>query len=190
MSITAKRFVVAATVFTLVAAFVPGVCAQELDTLMKIKPGKSKAITSSAENPNSNLDRIRYIKPGETTVLFDAKGPAVIRHIWLTFNEARPNWLEAGGSARPDEVVLRMYWDDAKEPAVEAPIGDFFGAGFGMRKELKVKDNYLGSFKLAPGKHTLRLECRGKNIMSSGYNVGLDSVRLRERWLKKRKLLG
>ena len=55
----------------------------------------------------------------------------------MTFNEARPNWLEAGGSARPDEVILRMYWDDAKEPAVEAPIGDFFGSGFGLRKELK-----------------------------------------------------
>ena len=30
-------------------------------------------------------------------------------------------------------------------------------------KDLEVKDNYLGSFKLAPGKHTLRLECRGRN---------------------------
>ena len=26
--------------------------------------------------------------------------------------------LEAGGSARPDELVIRIYWDDAKEPAV------------------------------------------------------------------------
>ncbi len=60
----------------------------------------------------------------------------MIRHIWLTFNDARPNWLEAGGSARPDEIVLRMYWDDSENPAVEAPLGDFFGAGFGLRREL------------------------------------------------------
>ena len=57
-------------------------------------------------------------------------------------------------------------------------------------KDLQVKNSYLGSFKLAPGKHTLRLECRGKNIFSKGYNVGLDSIRLRERWIKKRKFLG
>lgn len=56
-------------------------------------------------------------------------------------------------------------------------------------KDLQVKDNYLGSFKLAPGKHTLRLECVGKNPLSKGNYVGLDSIRLRERWIKKRKLL-
>lgn len=54
---------------------------------------------------------------------------------------------------------------------------------------LQVKDNYLGSFKLSPGKHTLRLEGVGKNVLSKGNFVGLDSVRLRERWIKKRKLL-
>jgi hypothetical protein len=54
---------------------------------------------------------------------------------------------------------------------------------------LQVKDNYLGSFKLAPGKHTLRMECVGKNVLSKGNYIGLDSVRLRERWNKKRKLL-
>lgn len=111
--------------------------AQDLGELLKIKKGQSRAVTSSDPNPNSNADRIKIIAPGETRVLADIKGPAVIRHIWLTFNEARPNWLEAAGSARPDEIVLRMYWDGDSEPAVEAPLGDFFGAGFGRRLELK-----------------------------------------------------
>jgi len=69
-------------------------------------------------------------------VLADLTGPGVINHIWLIFNEARPNWLEAGGSAHPGEIVLRMYWDDASSPAVEAPLGDSFGAGFGLRHEV------------------------------------------------------
>ena len=111
--------------------------AQDLSNLSIIKPGKSKAVTSADPDPNSNADRIRYIVAGETKVLADIKGPGAINHIWLTFNEARPNWLEAGGSARPDELVIRMYWDDHKEPAVEAPLGDFFGAGFGERHELR-----------------------------------------------------
>ena len=56
-------------------------------------------------------------------------------------------------------------------------------------KELQIKDNYFGSLKLAPGKHTLRMECVGRNVMSKGNQLGLDSIRLRERWNKKRKLL-
>ncbi|MGA2624243.1 MAG: glycoside hydrolase family 172 protein [Bacteroidota bacterium] len=111
--------------------------AQDLPDLMHIQPGRSRAVTSADPNPNSNADRIKYITPGETKVLADIKGPGIIRHIWLTFNEARPNWLEANGSARPDEIVLRMYWDDGKDPAVEAPIGDFFAAGFGRRSEIR-----------------------------------------------------
>lgn len=111
--------------------------AQDLSGLAQVRPGRTKAVTSSDPNFNSNNDRVRYIKPGETLVLADIKGPATINHIWLTFNEARPNWLEAGGSARPDEIVLRMYWDDAKEPAVESPLGDFFAAGFGERREIR-----------------------------------------------------
>jgi len=110
--------------------------AQDIDGLMKLRPGRSRAATSTDPSFTGNADRVKYIAPGETRVLADIKGPAVIRHIWLTFSEARPNWLEAGGSAAPDEMVLRMYWDGAKEPAVEAPLGDFFGAGFGRRYEL------------------------------------------------------
>ncbi len=108
-----------------------------LSGLVRVQPGRSKAVTSSAADLNSNLDRITYIHPGETVTLADIAGPAVINHIWLTFNDARPNWLEAGGSARPDEIVLRMYWDGAAEPAVEAPLGDFFAAGFGVRREVR-----------------------------------------------------
>ena len=111
--------------------------AQTLDGLMEVKPGTSRAISSAEPDPNSNADRIKYITPGETRVLADIKGPAVIRHIWLTFAEARPSWLEAGGAARPDEIVIRMYWDGAKEPAVEAPLGDFFASGFGLRHEVR-----------------------------------------------------
>ena len=133
---TVRSIVLVLSVVVL-AACVPSSSAQDLAGLMQVQPGRSKAVTSSDPDPNSNSDRIRYITPGETKVLADIKGPAIINHIWLTFNEARPNWLEAGGSARPDEIVLRMYWDDAKEPAVEAPLGDFFGAGFGERREIR-----------------------------------------------------
>ncbi|MEW5902348.1 MAG: glycoside hydrolase family 172 protein, partial [Acidobacteriota bacterium] len=108
-----------------------------LADLARVKKVRSAAVTSSDPDFRSNLDRVTYIKPGETHILADIAGPGIIQHIWMTFNEARPNWLEKGGSARPDEIVLRMYWDEALEPAVEAPLGDFFAAGFGLRNEIR-----------------------------------------------------
>jgi hypothetical protein len=136
MSKIVKVLTISTAAVLLLSTFVYEASAQTLDDLMRVKSGKSRAVSSADLNPDSNMDRIRFIHPGETKVLADIEGPSVIRHIWLTFNEARPNWIEAAGSARPDEIVLRMYWDDAKEPAVEAPLGDFFGAGFGERHEL------------------------------------------------------
>jgi hypothetical protein len=104
--------------------------------LALVKDGRSKAISSHAKSDSSNLDRIRYIQPGETAELANIKGPGIINHIWLTFNEARPNWLEPKGSANPAEIVLRIYWDNSSEPSVESPLGDFFAAGFGLRTEI------------------------------------------------------
>ena len=56
-------------------------------------------------------------------------------------------------------------------------------------QSVRVKDHYLGSFRLASGKHTVRFECVGRNPFSKGRHLGLDSVRLRERWNRKRKHL-
>jgi hypothetical protein len=72
--------------------------------------------------------------------------------------------------------------EDGSAPA-ESPAFDFYS------RDLEVKDVYLGSFKLAPGKHTLRFEGVGRNALSKGNYLGLDSVRLRQRWDRKRKLL-
>lgn len=46
-------------------------------------------------------------------------GPAVITHIWLTTH--RDNWRS---------LILRAYWEGAAEPAIEVPVGDFFGQGW------------------------------------------------------------
>jgi hypothetical protein len=53
-------------------------------------------------------------------------------------------------------------------------------------KDLKVQDHYLGSFTLSTGKHTLTFEYVGRNPFSKGNYLGVDSVRLRERWNRKR----
>ncbi len=153
--------------------------------LMEVQHGRTKAVTSSAPDFNSNLDRVTYIKPGETLTLADLDGPAVVNHIWLTFNDARPNWLEAGGSADPAEIVLRMYWDGEAEPAVEAPLGDFFAAGFGLRQEVRSVpiqveggDAYNSFWQMPFAKHgriTVTNEGK-KNVRSFYYQIDYTEV--------------
>ncbi|MES2427535.1 MAG: glycoside hydrolase family 172 protein [Bacteroidota bacterium] len=58
------------------------------------------------------------INPGETITIAEMEGPGAIQHIWMT---PTGNWRLS---------ILRMYWDDEKEPSVEAPVGAFFGMGW------------------------------------------------------------
>jgi hypothetical protein len=106
-----------------------------LGHLMGLRPGRSARVSSAAPTRGSNADN-RHIAPGATFVLADIKGPGTIQHIWMTFPEPAPGWLGKDGNADHSELVLRMYWDGAAEPAVESPVGDFFAAGFGQRAPL------------------------------------------------------
>lgn len=103
----------------------------QLGDLTEVKPNsRSMRISSAKPNRSSNADRIR-MRGGETRVLADIKGQGFINHIWMTCPEPGPSWL--GDNPTHGDLVLRIYWDGAKEPAVEAPLGDFFASGFGKR---------------------------------------------------------
>jgi hypothetical protein len=83
----------------------------------------------------SNRDNFR-VPPGATHVLMDAAGPGVITHMWMTFLGPEPQDWAKTGSANHQEMLLRIYWDGAERPAVEAPVGDFFANAFGRRSEV------------------------------------------------------
>lgn len=59
------------------------------------------------------------INPEETFTLAEIEESGCIQHIWMT---PTGNWRYS---------ILRIYWDDEKEPSVECPVGDFFGMGWG-----------------------------------------------------------
>ncbi|UFU03313.1 DUF2961 domain-containing protein [Ruania suaedae] len=65
------------------------------------------------------------LPPGGTHVLADLSGPGRITHIWLTTDP---------GSWR--RLLLRASWDGSAEPAIEVPVGDFFGQGWGQFAQL------------------------------------------------------
>jgi hypothetical protein len=58
------------------------------------------------------------IKPGEERTIADIAGPGAIQQIWMT---PTGHWRFG---------ILRIYWDDSPAPAVECPVGDFFGCGW------------------------------------------------------------
>ncbi len=55
------------------------------------------------------------LQPSETAVLADIKGQGAIKHIWITDSASKGRLL-----------ILRIYFDGHKSPAVEAPLSDFF----------------------------------------------------------------
>ncbi|WP_407271859.1 glycoside hydrolase family 172 protein [Radiobacillus sp. PE A8.2] len=107
--------------------------------LYQLKKLRSRAATAEnkqaevgaggkANNGRKGSPCLENVKPGETHVLLDSKGPGMVRHIWCT--------LPPGNVQHMRNVIIRMYWDDQKQPSVEVPIGDFFGIAHGRQRNL------------------------------------------------------
>ncbi len=58
------------------------------------------------------------IPQGQTATLAEIDGQGAIQHIWMT---PTGTWRFS---------IIRIYWDDEKEPSVECPMADFFGMGW------------------------------------------------------------
>jgi len=58
------------------------------------------------------------IAPGETAELAQIEGSGAIQQLWMT----------PTGNYRFS--ILRIYWDDQEQPAVECPLGDFFASAY------------------------------------------------------------
>jgi hypothetical protein len=87
---------------------------------------------SNESGEKSNFDNFR-VPSGGTQVVLDAQGPGAITHMWFTFIEPAPKRGNRPGQANHQEILLRIYWDGGKKPAVECPFGDFFASCFGKR---------------------------------------------------------
>lgn len=124
---TQYRFFVAAFLIA-----VPSVVHNSVAEPLYQAPGKVHSRWVSFENPTGEPGMggranqgakgaaFQTIKAGEQKVLMDVNGGGVIRRMWCTLSQRAPADLRA--------YVLRMYWDKAEKPAVEVPLGDFFGA--------------------------------------------------------------
>ncbi len=87
-------------------------------SLTRIGRGRTLRVSSWARSGRN--DDWWTLKPGETKVLADLKGPGRITHLWMTqYNHYR-------------DVLIRISWDGARKPSVYVPLGDFFCLGHGI----------------------------------------------------------
>lgn len=101
--------------------------AQVPESLSAQQAGTSHRLSST--DPNGKNADYRQIPPGATLELGEIHGAGEFTHLWFTIASPSPKHLE--------ELVLRIYWDGAKTPAVECPMGDFFAQGNGAYVEFR-----------------------------------------------------
>jgi len=107
--------------------------------------------------------------------------PRSMKDAWveLSFDvkEKAPYRLLAVLERSPDAGIYQAYLNGVK---VGPPI-DLYQAAPAVYIQPIVDDYQLMDFWPEPGKYTLRLECVGRNHLSSRTSIGVNSVRLRER---------
>ena len=87
------------------------------------QPKKFRAFRLSSTDPRLKNGDSRPIAPHSTLEMGRIEGHGQITHIWFTIAGKSDDHLR--------ELVFRIYWDEAERAAVESPLGDFFGLGFG-----------------------------------------------------------
>jgi hypothetical protein len=74
-------------------------------------------------NKTAKGNAFESIKAGESKTLLEVTGAGIIQRMWITFSDRSPEMLRS--------LHLKIFWDDALQPAVDVPLGDFFCAGLG-----------------------------------------------------------
>jgi len=139
-----------------------------------------------------NLDEIIYAKDftGEE---HHGTGNAVVQQLALypdkqmlyRAKNAEDAWVEIPFEVKKKEpkrllLVMTRSYDFGKYQAYLN--GMKLGGVMDLyNEEIISREYHMLDFWPEPGKYTLRLECVGKNPASSGYCLGMESVRLRER---------
>ena len=114
-----------------------------------------------------------------------AGGTAVVRRLIGTGAIAAIR-IPAGMKNYPSDMyrslVLRIYWDGAKKPDVEVPLGDFFGTGPGLNKyqslPMGVSDDGLYSFWFMPYSNGAVIELANESTTEYSAHVEVTTVPL------------
>ena len=115
------RYLVAATMAIVVFSLFGTVRGEPASVPAIVLPQEYEAARASSRNPTGANHDSRSIPAGSTITIASLEGPGIIRHCWFTLRGDDPQYLS--------NVILRIRWDDAPEPAVDSPWGPFFALG-------------------------------------------------------------
>lgn len=127
--------------------------------------------------------------PGETTVIYKNFGEGTIEEFSiLTDGLANQEWALR-------QLILRIYWDGREQPAVEAPLGDFFGGapGYAHYRTLPMSmEKYVYSCRFhMPFRNGCRIEVQNVSCLTSRLTLNLrlscqpianDALRFHAKW--------
>jgi hypothetical protein len=120
---TRKVFHLATAFLIAVASFAHG-SGSEFSELSKIRSSVKSRRVGSFDRSGGNGDNVSHVADGAKVNIMDVSGAGIITHIWIT--------LAPGAEVlNRNDVILRIFWDGKPYASVEAPIGAFFGNGWG-----------------------------------------------------------
>src|SRR5580693_2073469 len=97
-------------------------------------PNGAQSRVSSFENPGAlnsgggktnkgaKGNAFEPVQPGQSKILLKVRGEGSIRRIWMTIDQ---------DPVKLRSLRLQMFWDGEIKPAVDVPMGDFFGYNLG-----------------------------------------------------------
>ena len=146
-----------------------------LRNLVNLREGVKRLRISSYDQTGGNRDFLLNIDAGKKATLAEIQGPGTITHIWVTISSPERYHLR--------RIILRAYWDGETNPSIEAPIGDFFGLGYGepyywASAPLAVSDRALNCFFPMPFSRGARIEIENQGerpIAAFYYYVDYES---------------
>jgi len=128
----------------------------------------SSSLFLPSESSSHRHSRVLGIPFGQKLVVGELTGPGIINHLWITAKSPIPQVYSL--------LVLRIFWDGEKEPSVEAPLGDFFGVGFGQERLLR---SLMLEMYPAGGEHHAALNCYWKMPFRKSAVIEIENKSLR-----------
>jgi len=152
---------------------------------------EGKDMIASARHSEGTVELQKgYDWTGDGQILFDPSSANAFLEVSFQITDPEMSGLVLRLTHAPDYGRYRILLDGEDVTALkDYPDWNPQGPRDLYARGVEVRDYYLGSYTLAPGGHTLRFESAGASPFSTGDLIGLDSVRLRERWHKKRASL-
>jgi hypothetical protein len=116
--------------------------------------GQDSSTLSGDRNADRTVSGNTGLAAGETRTVATLTGAGEVGALRMKITPADRYTLR--------QTVLRVYWDGAQKPGIEAPVGDFFGGGFGDQRfaalPCAMTDDGYACFWPMPFAHSARVE--------------------------------